>query len=224
MNQDQLAHLWAFARGDTVGTEFEKWFLAQDGLEGPLGKQLHWDLTSSSYADRDEVWRLRQSLARTLEPLKVCECPCIRDNSAIAMGGDFYFEKVFSTLDQVVEYGSEKWWLYISKCGSCGTIWLVAQDDCIYDEFFLKRITAEELAQSQTGKWPDQFQTYEQVLVMGRELSTPPRFLDPMAGSLQWAVEDLVRDRPSIEPAEVGNLLGVSNKHAAKLMRKAMLG
>jgi hypothetical protein len=220
MIETRLSQLWAFARGDTAGPAFEKWFLAQTGLEDTLGEGLHWRLASASYSDRDEVWNLRKGVAAALEPFKHCECASIRDISAIPMGGDFYFERVFQTLDRVVEYGSGKWWLYISKCTACGTVWLVAQDDRIYDDFFLRRISDEDLAAAQSGMWLDQFQTYEDVLTVGCKFSSPPRFLDAMAASLVWTVEDLLNERPPISAEEIGNLLGLSEAHAATLIDK----
>ncbi|HUE78627.1 MAG TPA: ATP-binding protein [Sphingomicrobium sp.] len=88
MTEDQLSKLWAFASGDTAALDFEKWFLAQDDLEGQLREGLHWSLASASYTDRDEVWKLRKSLAQNLEPHNQCECASIRDLAAIPMGGD----------------------------------------------------------------------------------------------------------------------------------------
>jgi hypothetical protein len=219
MTETQLSQLWVFARGDTDGVTFEQWFLAQSGLEGTLGEELHWRLASASYSDRDEVWHLRRSVAAALAQFKRCECPSIGDLAAIPMGGDFYFERVFETLDRVLEYGSEKWWLYISNCSVCDTVWLVAQEERIYDEFFLKRIGQEELAAAKSGSWPAQFQSYEDVLSLGRKLSNPPRFLDPMAASLEWTVEDPLKERPSISTEEIAGLLGLSNGHAAKLVK-----
>lgn len=220
MTDDQVSTLWAFARGDLPGQDLENWLFAQSGLEEVLGEELHWSLVSGNYSDRDEVWKLRHALARALNSTKQCECPAIRNVAAIPMGGDFYFEKVFEPLSQLIEYGSEKWWLYISKCRRCTTIWLIAQDDRIYDEFFLVRVDEATLDDAREGRWPQQFMTYEDVLATGRKLSNPPRFLDPMAGSLQWTVEDLLKERSSISAEEIANLLGVSIRHASTLMRK----
>ncbi len=219
MTDDELSRLWAFSRGDTPGADFERWFLAQEGLEGPLGEELHWELLAGDYADRDRVWSLRKSLGHVLDPLRQCECPTIRDVAAVPMGGDFYFEKVFETLDRILEYGPEKWWLHVSKCRQCATVWLIARDERIYDEFYLVRLGESALADAQSGKWPDHFQTYEAVLAIGRELTNPPRFLDPMARSLQWAVEDLLKERPAISAQEIAHLLGLSDANASALMR-----
>ncbi len=219
MTDDQRSKLHAFALGETPGLEFERWFLAQHALEGQLGKDLHWKLTSYDYKDRDEVWELRQLLAAKLETIRQCECPVIR--TVVPMSSDLYFEKVFGSMERVIEYGPEKWWLYISRCKACGTNWLIAQDDRIYDDFFLTLISDADVVEARSGRWPDQFQTYEAVLALGRQTRNPPRFFDPMAASLIWTVEDLLKERPSIRVEEIAELLGLSNEHAAKLVRKA---
>lgn len=220
MNDDQLSMLWAFSRGDLAGPAFEKWICGQPDLEERLGEDLYLDLVSGSYSDRDELWRLRRSLDPVLSPLKQCECPAIRDLAAIPMGGDFYSEKVFESFERMIEFGPDKWWLYLSRCDRCATLWLIAQDERIYDAFLLARIDDSALAEAQAGKWPSRFLTYEDVLATGRKLSNPPRFLDPMAASLQWTVEDLLKERPDITAGEIAHLLGLSNGHASKLMRK----
>jgi len=42
-----------------------------------------------------------------------------------------------------------------------------------------------------------------------------------MAGSLQWTVEDLLVERPTISVGEIGKLLGLTGEHARELVRKA---
>lgn len=221
MTEEQRSSLWAFARGDTTGPQFEQWLFDQTDLEIALGEDFHLELLSADYADRDKVWKLREGVRVLLVPDNRCECVTIRDMSAIPMGGDFYFEKVFETLDRVVEYGPDKWWLYISECHSCQTNWLVAQDERIYDEFFLKRLSKEQVQQAKAGLWPTEFQTYEDVLAIGRKHGAPPIFLEPMSISLVCTAADLIKERPSIRASEIAYLLGVSERHVKKLVKAA---
>ena len=219
MTEDQLSKLWAFARGDSAGLDFEKWFLAQDDLEGPLGDGLHWSLASASYTDRDEVWKLRKSLAQNLEPHKQCECASIRDLAAIPMGGDGLDERVFATVENVRDHGGDLWWLHLSKCSVCGQNWMVAQEERIFDEYFLRRLDDAEARQiSAEGRWPAEFLTYERVLKIGRTLSQPCIFADALSPSLVWTVEDLRKERPDITVDEIAHLLGVTPKNAARLL------
>jgi len=217
VTDEQHSWLWAFARGDAPGAEFERWFLDQEGLEAALGDELHWELQSGDYRDKDTVWLMRKALREALAAQASCECLATRDVTAVAMGSD-EARTVFETLDRVVTYGPEKWWLYLSKCRTCGTIWLIAQDERIYDEFYLARTDEAALTDALSGKWPDRFRTYESVLAIGRELNHPPQFLDPMSNALLATIEDLFEERPGISVREIGHLLGLTDEHAAALV------
>lgn len=221
MTEDQLSHLYAFARGDTSGQDFEQWFYEQPDLESHLGETRYLTFLSADYRDREQVRLMRNDLSDYLAQFRRCECPAIRNGSAIPMGADFYFEKVFDTLRKVAEYGPDKWWLYVSKCSQCHTNWLVAQDERIYDEFFLERLTEEQAHEAIAGSWPNQFQSYEAVLRRGREVSNPPIYVDPLALGLVLTAEDLLRERPNIEASEIASLLGISDDHARQLLHRA---
>lgn len=138
-----------------------------------------------------------------------CHCQSLDDLAAVPMGFDGFDEAVFATLDVVRRHGPDLWWLYLSLCSACGQHWLVAQDERIYDQYFLKRLDpATTNAVTASGTWPDDFITYERVLALGRAMCVPPRFFDPLAYSLQWTVEDLRKERPAISPGEIAHLLG----------------
>lgn len=222
MTETQLSYLWKFARGDLERAEFEPWLYEQSDLDLALGDELQFRLSACDFSNRDEVWAIRKELRDALQPYRQCECPLIRDRDVIPMGGEFYSETFFATLDRVVEFGPPRWWLYIDKCRACGTIWLIAQDDRVYDEFFLQRIGDAELRAAELGNWPKIFSTYEQVLAAGRELSSPPIYLDPVEGLL-GTVEDLLRERSMISMGEVAHLLGVGDYHAKRLMKLARI-
>ena len=219
MTENQLANLWAFARGETAGLDFEKWFLAQEDLEAQLGEGLHWNLASASYSDRDEVWNLRKSLAQKLEQHTRCQCASIRDLAAIPMGGDGLDERVFATVENIRDHGGDLWWLHLSKCCVCGQNWMVAQEERIFDEYFLRRLddaTARQI--SVEGRWPAEFLTYERVLKIGRTLSQPCIFFDALSSALVWTVKDLRNERPEITVDEIAYLLGVTSKNVNRLL------
>lgn len=219
MNENHLRELWAFARGDTAGLDFETWFLAQTDLEDPLGAALHWNLACANYSDREEIWTVRKALAQNLEPYKQCECPTIRDLAAIPMGGDGLDERLFATFGRVTDHGGDLWWLHLSKCNTCGQHWMIAQEERIFDEYFLRRLSASDAHNIiSEGFWPAEFLTYERVLKVGRELSQPCRFLEALSPSLVWTAKDLRKERPSITLEEIADLVGVTPKHAALLV------
>lgn len=222
LTASQLEHFWAFVRGDLEPLTFERWFLGEQGMEEALGENLHWDLTCSDYRDASEVRRLRQLLKDLINNDSPCECRLLRDSDVVPMGGDGLDERFFATVERIADHGGRQWWLYLSRCNACEQHWLVAQEERIYDDFFIKRMSPDEARTILTdGKWPDTFQTYEDVLAAGLKSSQAGRFFDPLAGSLVWTVEDLLEENPSITEARMSELLGISTAHVATLRKSA---
>ena len=151
-----------------------------------------------------------------------CCCNALPDLAAVPMGGDGLDERVFRTVERIADHGGDLWWLYRSKCTACGQDWLVAQEERIYDDYFMKRMTnAEVEAIQRENRWPDDFLTYECVLKIGKTHSRACSFLQPMASSLIWTVEDLRRARPDIASEEIAELLGITVPHALRLVAAA---
>jgi hypothetical protein len=219
MTDAQLQQLRAFARGDLSGGEFEQWFLAQRDLEGPLGEDLHWSLTSGDYRKPDVVRALRQALIEALHPHRQCECLLLRDLCAIPMRGEGLDERVFSTVRPVTDHGGKQWWLYLSRCTTCSQHWMVAQDERIYDEYLLRRMddgAADRIASN--ADWPAEFLTYEAVLKALKAFANPPVFLDTLSHALVQTAHDLRQERPSITVEEIAGLLGIDIAHARRLL------
>ena len=149
-----------------------------------------------------------------------CLCASLPDLAYIAMGdSEERDEKFLTTVKEVCRAGDEQWWLYLGRCGACGQDWLIAQEERIYDEHFLQRLEPADAARVvATGTWPETFITYERVLRIGKSLSHPCSFLEPLAASLVWTVEDLRKDRPDISTGEIADLIGVSHRHATRLI------
>ncbi len=148
-----------------------------------------------------------------------CYCSSLADLAVVPMGCEGLDEKVFLSLETVREHGGKAWWLYLSKCRVCSQGWLVAQDDRIYDDFFMRRVSpAEAQGIIHGGSWPDDFMTYERVLSTGRRLSRPCEFLDPLDPSLISTAGDLRSERPDIAAEEIGYLLGLNSDEATRLV------
>ena len=148
-----------------------------------------------------------------------CCCSSLRDLAVVPMGCDGLDERVFETVDIVQNHGGDQWWLYLSKCNVCGQFWMVAQEERIFDDYFLRRLTAEQAHEIIAGgRWPAEFITYERVLKVGKALSQACIFLSPMAASLGWTVEDLRKERPEITVAEIAELIGVTPSAVSRLL------
>ncbi|MGI8611042.1 MAG: hypothetical protein ACR2KH_02020 [Sphingomicrobium sp.] len=128
-------------------------------------------------------------------------------------------ERVFATVERTRDHGGDLWWLYLSKCSACGQDWLVAQDERIYDNYYLKRLSPADVRDVAEGnRWPNDFMTYERVLRHGRTLSQPWTFIDPRSSALVCTAEDLVKERPDITVEEIAYLLAIEPDAAAKLL------
>lgn len=138
------------------------------------------------------------------------------------MGGNGLDERVFATVKNVRDYGEDAWWLHLSQCHVCGQYWMIAQEERIFDEHFLRRLDADVSNRILTeNTWPSEFLTYEQVLETGHALGARPCvFLDQVAGSLVWTVEDLKRTRPDISVERIAHLLGVPVAQAERILAK----
>lgn len=148
-----------------------------------------------------------------------CGCAALPDLAVVPMGGEGLDERVFAALEHIRDHGGDQWWLYLSKCKACGQDWLVAQDERIYDNYYLKRLApaaARDIIER--NRWPDDFVTYERVLRLGRTLSQPWTFLDSRSPALVWTAEDLVKERPDISVEEIAYLLGLTPNAAARLL------
>ena len=151
-----------------------------------------------------------------------CACASLSDLAAVPMGGDGLDERVFATIDNICDHGGDLWWLHLSKCHACDQHWMIAQEERIFDEYFLRRVSGDVAENILNNIWPDEFITYERVLKVGHTFAKPCIFLDPLAGSLVWSAEDLRKARPEITVEEVARLLGVTIKNATRLLRESV--
>ena len=155
-----------------------------------------------------------------------CCCASLPDLAAVPMGGDGLDERVFATVENVADYGGDAWWLHLSQCRACDQYWMIAQEERIFDEHFLRRLTVDEANRiSANGEWPAEFLSYERVLKTGHALRIRPCvFLERLSPSLAWTVEDLRKGRSDISVEEIGLLLGVTETQAKRLLAASSPG
>lgn len=142
------------------------------------------------------------------------------------MGGDGLDERVFATVENVLDHDGDAWWLHLSQCRACGQYWMIAQEERIFDEHFLRQLTVDEANRiSVNAEWPVEFLSYERVLKTGHALRIRPCvFLERLSPSLVWTAEDLRRERPDISVEEIALLLGVSSTQAKRPLAAASSG
>jgi hypothetical protein len=150
-----------------------------------------------------------------------CCCKSLPDLAVVPMGGDGLDERVFATLDRIKEHGGDQWWLYVSACLKCSQNWMIAQDERIYDNYYLRRLAPSVYRGIvEQDQWPDEFLTYEGVLRLGRTMSKPWTFLDSRSPALVYTAEDLRRERPDISIDEIAYLLAIPVPDAVRLLQK----
>jgi hypothetical protein len=148
-----------------------------------------------------------------------CCCRALADLPVIPMGGNGLDALVFASFKRGEEHGGDQWWLYISACRVCGQDWMVAQDERIYDNYYLRRLTTGEKRDiTEWALWPEEFLTYERVLKLGRETGRIWTFYESASPALIVTVEDLRRERPDISVDEIAHLLGIPVPHASSLL------
>jgi len=221
MEQPHLNTLWEFVRGDLAVPEFEAWLYNHDDLEATLGGNLYLEAISANYRNSDEVFDIRQKLHAALPPPSGCLCITLPNLAIVPMGGDGLDERFFATVAEVQPYGRDLWWLHLSRCRVCGQNWMVAQEERLYDDYMLKRLSAHEAgAIVDRDQWPSDFLTYENVLEVGKRLSRAYRFADPLSPTLIDTVRDLKLKRPEITEPEIAGLLGIDPDHVARLIAR----
>ena len=150
-----------------------------------------------------------------------CECSTLSYFAVVGMGdSEGRDQRIFATLEEVAKHGGDAWWLYASRCSACGQEWMVAQDERIHENFYLKRLTdAEMKAIAQQGAWPPDFLRFEDVIRLGPEHKQVARFFD--TNDLTDTVKELMEARSDISASEIAYLFVVSEREAERLMERA---
>lgn len=221
-----LEQLWMFVRGDMSAADFEQWAYSKPMLESCLGEEFYLEVISTDFRDKDAVHAVRKSVRQFAQDSTNLRCQCItlQNLADVEMGGDFFFKKVFRTLEEQVRRGDPYWWLSVYECKECGQWWLVAQEERQNDVIFLKRLSPSEgEAVVKSGDWPNDFDKYEDLLRLGQERGHRWQFADPLGdSSLVVSAADLARERPGISVSDLAELLNLSKPLARKVAKQAI--
>ena len=148
----------------------------------------------------------------------ICCCAALADFAVIPMGGIGLDELVFASFNETAKHGGDQWWLYVSTCLVCRQSWMVAQDERIYDNFYLRRLASSTLQEiEEFDLWPEEFLTYERVLALRKARGNSWQFVDSGSPALVDTAKDLRRERSDITVEEIANLLEIPVQEAARL-------
>ncbi len=151
-----------------------------------------------------------------------CECGRLAGLAVVPMG---QHDDVFRTLEIVRVRGAPWWWLGAARCGVCGQVWLVANEERHNDLYILRRLSpaiARRLLDE--GVWPPDFDRFERLLEIGREAGHAVRFADVADSTLLYTIADLAKERPGIRVSELASLLNLEPAVAARLARHVVSG
>ena len=150
-----------------------------------------------------------------------CECSTLGDFAVVGMGDrEGRDERVFATLVEVAKHGGDAWWLFASRCSSCGQDWVIAQEERIHDNFYFKRLSGTEMKMiEEGGDWPQGFLRFEDVIRLGPEHNMVARFFD--TNDLTDTVKELMEARSDISASDIAYLFVLSEREARRLMDRA---
>ena len=150
-----------------------------------------------------------------------CCCAALNNFTVIGMGdSEGRDERIFASLEHIADHGGDQWWLYLSRCSVCQTDWMVAQEERVHDNFYLRRLTADVAkAIVEQGQWPEEFLHFENVIRLGPDNNSTAHFLNP--DDLTDTVKELIEARSDIAAGDVAYLFCLTDREAARLMDRA---
>lgn len=149
-----------------------------------------------------------------------CCCSALADFAVVPMGGIGLDELVFASFKEPVRHGGEQWWLAVYTCLACRQDWMIASDERIYDNHYLRRLTPASLWEiTEFDCWPDEFLSFEKLMTLGKATGRYGQFVEPRSPALVASAEDLRRERPEISVEEIATLLSIPNDQAVDLLR-----
>ena len=150
-----------------------------------------------------------------------CACSALGDFAVVGMGDSEGRDKrILATLEPMFDHGGEQWWLYTSRCSVCETDWMIAQEERIHDNYYLRRLSATDMqAILENGQWPSEFLRFEDVIKLGPDNNQVARFFNP--NDLTDTVKELIEARAGIAASEIAYLLCLSESEAARLIERA---
>ena len=225
MTYKTLNKLWSFHRLKITNCDFENWIYSKPGLESELGYDIYLELVSFNFKNKNDDERLRNLVENILNEYDYTyKCSCVKLDSIdiIGMGSDEHF--FLDTFKQVKKRGEKYWWLYMSQCEICKTYWLIAQEERQNDDLHLLKLNQEQAKNiSEQNIWPNDFDEYENLLILSKKAGHSVRFDDPINSSMVFTVIDLVKNRPNINSREISDLLNLDLETANEIFKFAMI-
>lgn len=140
---------------------------------------------------------------------KKCFCQDLGEKNIIWMGFES-IEKMKNWVD-IAEYWKPFWWINLRKCTKCNTYWLVAQEECIHDNFHIIKIN-EDVANRiiKEKQWPSYFKKYNILLAEAVKARKVANFYKPLESpSIDYVVKIIIDEEPNIKISEIAKLINL---------------
>lgn len=211
------AAIWKFIRGETSALDFHHWSMAETRLLDTLGEELYLDLIATDHVDLHAMKdRLERQIRQPSE--QHCDCITLPDIADIDMG-DPEAMRIRSNFEEKGTRGDPYWWLSVARCPRCGQWWLVADEERINDVVLLKRLSETQGRQAVEGDvWPNDFDSFETVIALGRKRGHLCSFTDEHNGMLAQTAAELTAARPDITVPELAHLFNTNENHAQRIV------
>lgn len=212
MDEEIIDTIWMYLRDEMTDGDFEAWvYEVREALVPVLGQAFYEHVLFLDFRDRDALHQMTERLRETMERRLGCICRTLRARDFFYWGYPYTQARFARDVHEITRGRPGLWWLWLGRCAHCGQHWMVAQEERVFDVFIVDRVS-EEVAEEivAEGQWPADFLTYEKVLTLGRTLCRSRLALRPDAGLTKYTVHELKAERPDINSAEIGVLLGMS--------------
>jgi hypothetical protein len=153
--EETLLKLWRFVNYETEVAEFEQWVYATSELENQLSSDLYFLLISVPYKDKYEVGKLRDVLKNWLQSQpQLCTCISWTKHQRLQLGWERpWTDDAWQDFDFLQERSP---WLHLIRCKGCDQQWYMFVDTD-GDDYYLHRLSFEDMQALELGKWPNDF-------------------------------------------------------------------
>jgi hypothetical protein len=155
-------NLWRFVYDNIAVSDFENWVYAAKELETILDSDTYLRLLEANYHDHLQIYELQKALKawlNTFYPL-ACECLSWKDYQVIPIVGHEKLPQIFLAKFRVLKKRTP--WIDLVTCISCDQMWYLAMDTT-NDDYYLQRLTVNDVDEINTGSWPTVFDNLEPV-------------------------------------------------------------
>lgn len=153
--------LWRFAYDNIDPADFEKWAYAAEDLPTWLNSDLYLRLLETNYQDHLQVHELKATLQAWLNSSypRTCDCLVWKDFQVVPLGYETPMDLFLAKFELLKEQTP---WIYLARCKSCTQSWYLAVDTQ-EDNYYLQRLTSNDVKRIERGFWPSTFDGLDAV-------------------------------------------------------------